>query len=464
MATPDILAIGRGSIVAPAGCGKTESIVQAVARNDGKPALVLTHTNAGVCALRSRMARSKVTATKARATTLDGWCLQVVSSYPELSGLRPDLSAIHYPKLREAAIRAVSSGALDAILRASYSRVIVDEYQDCTSGQHRLVVALADRLPCCVLGDPLQRIFDFAGPLPDWDTEVLTTFPLLATLDTPWRWIRQGEEDFGRWVLSIRDGLERGQGVDLTTAPGNLIWKQALDQTQQDAAAADALARLKGMAAPSLLIVGSSTDPASRVAFAKAHDGVQVVERVDMPEVKDAADDIGSKQDLDRLNAVLKFARSVMSGIDNDFVGQLNQLNAGTAAPGSDADCAFLVARRAPTFGNLARILELWSTAPGRNLFRPDLLSVMIDGMRRTPENGDLKTSVLDVREAKRSAGRDIPAMGIGSTLLLKGLEAERVLILDASYMGACNAYVALSRASKSVTVISDKSVIGRQV
>lgn len=462
MTTPDILAIGRGSIVAPAGCGKTESIVQAVSRNDGKPALVLTHTNAGVCALRSRMAQAKVAAFKARVTTLDGWCLQIVSSYPELSGLRPDFSAIHYPTLRQAAIRAVSSGALDAILRASYSRVIVDEYQDCTSGQHRLVVALADRLPCCVLGDPLQRIFDFAGPLPDWDAEVLTTFPLVASLDVPWRWIKQCEEDFGRWILSIRDGLERGQGVDLTTAPNNLTWKQALDQTQQDAAEADAMAVLKGIAAPSSLIVGSSTDPASRVAFAKAHEGVQVVERADMPEVRDAADQIGSKQGLDRLNATLRFARSVMSGIDNDFVGQLNQLNGGTIAPESDADRAFLAARRSATFGNLARMLELWSTAPGRNLFRPDLLSVMIDGMRRTSEEGELKVSVLDVREAKRSSGRDIPALGIGSTLLLKGLEAERLLILDASTMSACNAYVALSRASKSVIVISDKSVIGR--
>ncbi len=61
----------------------------------------------------------------------------------------------------------------------------------------------------------------------------------------------------------------------------------------------------------------------------------------------------------------------------------------------------------------------------------------MMDGMRRTPEDKDLKASVLDVREAKRSTGREVPPMAIGSTLLLKGLEAERVLILDASTMNA---------------------------
>ncbi|WP_343528593.1 UvrD-helicase domain-containing protein [Sphingomonas sp.] len=462
MSTPDILSISRGSIVAPAGCGKTESIVQAVARNDDKPALVLTHTNAGVCALRSRMTRAKVAATKARVTTLDGWCLQVVSSYPELSGLRPDLSAIYYPALRQAAIRAVSSGALDAILRASYSRVIVDEYQDCDNHQHRLVVAIAERLSCCVLGDPLQRIFDFAGPLPDWDTEVLTTFPLIATLDEPWRWIRQGEADFGRWILSIRDGLERGAGVDLTTAPANLIWKQAVDQSQQDAAEADAMAMLKGMSTPSSLIVGSATNSESRVAFAKTHHGVQVVERADMPEVRDAAHDIGGKTNLDRLYAVLRFAGSVMSGIDETLASRLDQIIAGTATPENDAEHAFLVALRNVTYGNLARVLESWSKESSRNVYRPDLLNVMIDGMRRTTEDGDLKAAVLEVREAKRSKGRDVPTMGIGSTLLLKGLEAERVVVLDAGSLNACNAYVALSRASKSITVISSRSVIGR--
>lgn len=464
MATPDILTIDRGSIVAPAGCGKTETIVQAVARNDGKPALVLTHTNAGVCALRSRMARAKVTTAKARVTTLDGWCLQVVSSYPELSGLRPDLSTIQYPALRKAAIRAVSSGALDAILQATYSRVVVDEYQDCTDGQHRLVVALADRLPCCILGDPLQRIFDFAGPLPDWDTGVLTTFPTVATLSEPWRWIRQDEEHFGRWILSIRDGLERGEGVDLTTAPANLIWKQAVDQTQQDVAEADAMAVLKRLAAPSSLIVGNATDPASRVAFARAHAGVQVVERADMPEVRFSAHDIGNKKDYDRLNAVLKFAQSVMSHIDDDVVDRLNQITAGTVAPESDADRAFVAARQNVTFGNLARLLESWGDAPDRNVFRPDLLNVMMDGMRRTSEDGELQTSVLKVRESKRSKGREVPALGIGSTLLLKGLEAEHVVILDASSMNACNTYVALTRASKSVTVISKNAVVGQVV
>ena len=54
----DLLAINRGTVTAPAGCGKTHLIAEALTRHGGsKPILVLTHTNAGVVALRGRLDR-----------------------------------------------------------------------------------------------------------------------------------------------------------------------------------------------------------------------------------------------------------------------------------------------------------------------------------------------------------------------------------------------------------------------
>jgi DNA helicase-2/ATP-dependent DNA helicase PcrA len=50
----DLRSISRGLVIAPAGCGKTQLITDALARHGGsKPILVLTHTNAGVAALRA---------------------------------------------------------------------------------------------------------------------------------------------------------------------------------------------------------------------------------------------------------------------------------------------------------------------------------------------------------------------------------------------------------------------------
>ena len=53
-----------GAIEAPAGCGKTQLIVEVLAIPTIKPYLVLTHTNAGVTALRKRLTRARVPAKK----------------------------------------------------------------------------------------------------------------------------------------------------------------------------------------------------------------------------------------------------------------------------------------------------------------------------------------------------------------------------------------------------------------
>ncbi len=53
-----ILESRLSSIVAPAGCGKTQLIVNILRRNQPKPYLVLTHTTAGVSALKTAYSRA----------------------------------------------------------------------------------------------------------------------------------------------------------------------------------------------------------------------------------------------------------------------------------------------------------------------------------------------------------------------------------------------------------------------
>ena len=51
-----LLTIERGLVVAPAGCGKTQLIADALGEHGfSKPILVLTYTNSGVAALRNRL-------------------------------------------------------------------------------------------------------------------------------------------------------------------------------------------------------------------------------------------------------------------------------------------------------------------------------------------------------------------------------------------------------------------------
>lgn len=68
------------------------------------------------------------------------------------------------------------------------------------------------------------------------------------------------------------------------------------------------------------------------------------------------------------------------------------------------------------------------------------------------------------IRERLRQVGDNrIPKRAIGSTLLLKGLEADHCLILNAQNRGmnARHLYVALSRGAKSVSVFSTHRYIG---
>jgi hypothetical protein len=208
-----------GSVVAPAGCGKTQAIVTLVATSAAKPPLILTHTNAGVTVLHDRLKTAGVSTAAYRLSTIDAWSQQMVYAFPMRAEYQLDpLAPIAYDRIREAAVSVVCSGALAKPLKATYSSILVDEYQDCGLLQHTLVQELSRYLPVRVFGDPMQAIFDFAEPIIPW-SEVETAFPPLTQLSTPWRWNRIGSEKLGAWLFKAREALERGDTLDLSLAP-----------------------------------------------------------------------------------------------------------------------------------------------------------------------------------------------------------------------------------------------------
>ena len=63
-------------------------------------------------------------------------------------------------------------------------------------------------------------------------------------------------------------------------------------------------------------------------------------------------------------------------------------------------------------------------------------------------------------REQYRVPGRSLPRRGVGSRLLLKGLEAEVWVILEADKLNAKNLYVALTRGSKKLVVCARSPIL----
>ena len=157
----DIFQARLGSVTAPAGCGKTQLIADALSQHtDIKPVLVLTHTNAGVTALRARLQRGGVSSSAYRVSTIDGFAMRLAAKFPLRTGLNMRSLELANPNADYPAIRVAVQGLLQAghiadPIASTYSRLLVDEYQDCNTAQHAIVCSIAQTLPTCILGDPM---------------------------------------------------------------------------------------------------------------------------------------------------------------------------------------------------------------------------------------------------------------------------------------------------------------------
>lgn len=208
---------GSGYVVAPAGYGKTHLIAESTARSAGRQ-LILTHTYAGVNALRRKMRALGVSHKFYRIDTIASWAIRLSLSYSRTSGWdieRPD-DTDQWSALYRACARLLDHEFVRRIVRASYDSLYVDEYQDCSIAQHNIILKLARDIPTRVLGDPLQGIFDFAGQDPvDWARDVEANFECLGYLDIPHRWIQAGTGDLAAWLNEVRCRLQQGRPIDL---------------------------------------------------------------------------------------------------------------------------------------------------------------------------------------------------------------------------------------------------------
>ena len=71
---------------------RTETLI---AHRQSKPILVLTHTNAGVAALRARLRRAGVPNSAYRVSTIDGFSMRLIAKFPARSGHNPQILQLH---------------------------------------------------------------------------------------------------------------------------------------------------------------------------------------------------------------------------------------------------------------------------------------------------------------------------------------------------------------------------------
>jgi DNA helicase-2/ATP-dependent DNA helicase PcrA len=463
-----IAAARAGSVIAAAGCGKTEEIARATGRSTGRR-LILTHTHAGVDALRQRLRRLGVPATFYHLNTLAGWSLRYVSAFPATSGVSvgEPKTDLDWKNVYAGLVRLVSSGAVNRVLEASYCGVFVDEYQDCGADQHAVIVALRERLPTCIFGDDLQAIFDFKGQQPvAWDTEVFPVFPLVGRLTTPHRWKWAGNEALASWLTIARPKLEAGAPLDLRGGPVGWEWLPDEDGPRQAVIVNACLeaTKLKGR----LVVIADSTNEGMRARIAKglAKHGFSNIEPVDCKRLFRCAATLEKAEDCERLNAALEFLKQCMTGLGRAeylkaIASRGNGGRRGAAQFGYLVDIGVAVGQP----NGLSAVVELFEQFALRletHVFRREMFGAMRSALKMLSAGHakSLGDAVRLVQNRLRHAGRRIGLRSVGSTLLVKGLEFEHAVIVHSPNMSHKDWYVALTRATQSVKVLSPSQTL----
>lgn len=462
MPDPDILTIAKGTVVAPAGCGKTHLIIDAIQRHEfDKPILVLTHTNAGVAALRHRLQELSVPKHKYRLTTIDGWAIRLASTFPMRSGYSAGAKpkSPNYLKIRQATWKLLKESHVAELIVASYSMILVDEYQDCSYNQHAIVYFAAKCLPTCLLGDPLQSIFGFGDDrLAHWDDEVCKHFPLSGELTTPWRWRNADNEELGNWLLSARQTLIDRRPIDISNSPESVRWTK-LEGDKEDHKRLVTAARCKHKSkGETTLVIGDSRSAPSRYRIAKSVPGIVTVEPVELKDLTKFASTL-ELGDGHSLEETLEFAKSVLTNVDvKGTIQRVKSLTSGRATkPATEMELAAIDLHDTPTLPNVANLLSACSKQTECRNYRPAVSRSCLQAISMCTPSNDVgfEEAAILVREQNRAVGRQLPRNAIGSTLLLKGLEADHVVVLNADQLDAKNLYVAMTRGSKTVTLCS---------
>lgn len=459
-----------GLIVAPAGCGKTHLISDTLSIAQPKPYLVLTHTTAGVAALKQRLRRLAIPSQNYVVTTLDGWALRLVKFFPTSCPITsaPDQAKLFYPELRKVAIALLQSGQINDIIQASYSRLLVDEYQDCDINQHVMVQALSVVLPTVVFGDPMQCIFDFSGPMPSWTGDIESYFPAIQTLEKPWRWIRAGTPALGDWIIQCRHSLLDGKAIDLLSCQGLVSFRQFTDirvlNIKMQAQAHFEL--MRSFPKESILVIGDSKLAASRHNYAQSVNGLDVIEPVELADVTLFAMHLDRLKGLELVECILEAVSSMMTNVETNTTSKrVNTILSGkNRTPPSPVEQALVNLAQEKTKMKISDAVVQIEEKPNTKVYRRAAFSALKDAIELAINSSELTflEAATKIREQRRHQGdRRIPQRAIGSTLLLKGLECDHSMILDAGVMNARHLYVALSRGAKSITAFARHNMVG---
>lgn len=467
IAARGLLATAPCSVEMPAGTGKTHLLAAAAAAaaEDGKRSLILTHTHAGVDAIRKRVQRFGVPSTFVRVETITSWAFSLVRSYSVIAGV----SVTDVPDWSDSAVylagatNVARSPAIAHVHSISFDYLFVDEYQDCTLVLHDFILALAAAIPkAVILGDRLQAIFTFTGPMALWEEHVLPHFPKYEFQITPHRWADHNV-DLGRWLLDIRPHLKEGEVFDF--AEYRIPGLQFIPNTGKTTVGPVAHS-FRNFNESVVLLDKWPNDVASHAS--RLGGAYAVMEDISGNFMRGQLQELPAEGNHRLAWWFASFAKQCvvgLSGVDSVVLAQLAKNSQVTHYSRKGLEPVLMALdqlRIRPTYAQLALAADAIRAHRGLRVYRWEAWNDTVEAIDMTSVNGEPALDNLSrVRDRLRRMGRRSENRTASRTLLVKGLEYDHVIIADLNNMrDPQNLYVALSRARMTVTVLGSESRI----
>jgi len=476
----EFLAHTKSMIVAPAGYGKTHTIVECVKLcNDSKKCLILTHTHAGIASIREKMKRERVKPSKYSLETISGFASRYTDAFHIDKDSIPivESNSKYFNFVIETTTKILQAKPIKETIKSAYSHLIVDEYQDCTQRQHQLILALSDVLPTHILGDSLQGIFGFGKESlvdMDSDDDMAGFGQNKQELDIPWRWNNAGTTELAQFLSSIRSSIKGEEQINLEHIRNHESLEIKIvpqnEYFQRNGERHRILYReIWNKHVSSLLIIhpAISKTPAPRLNIIQQFPPVRLVEAIDDEDFYTYSKLFDEPHEKGLIERILLLMKSITKkSIIDYWFNDKNELKK------KKSETDKIIAKELQRYidqlssnkicSSIANVLEKISDLPENRCYREELLRDIIKSLRSSSITGDsVYESMKKNRDFVRRQGRKVIGKCIGTTLLTKGLEFDTVIVLDAHlFKDAKNLYVALTRACKKLIIITQKPIL----
>ena len=457
----------RSLLIAPAGHGKTTLLIKCILRLQmSKNILILTHTHAGIASIKQKMSKERISLKNVSISTITGFAQHIAILFYGQKILENQEDKKYFNDIQEKVLCIISLNGVLNIIKRTYSVIFVDEYQDCSISQHKIIETISSVIPTHLLGDPLQAIIRFNDEPVDFSKH-LNNFKEYNFLSIPWRWNNCGNKDLGKSVIKMRKLLLNNSEIELDDSnefKGVFFDKHSTEEQNFWPTLGNILLKLKS---DSLLILfppiaecGITYRAKCRQRFDFNHD-FELLEAIDDKDFYKCAQTIdslrceGGKITGDLLIKLLE-AISFNKGDVTEWFSSKGVKHKRTEKEKCNTiKIMYKNFVQSKSFDALYQIIDYAHTKLKWKYKRPALLNAIKKVLHDYRESSCLER-MKTYKNKIRIVGRKVKGKCIGNTWLTKGLEFDDVIILDAhKYKDCNNFYVAISRACKNLYIFS---------